>query len=701
MTPRRLAIAAWLWIAVLGTLLAVILTRAEAANRVLYRNTVAVGRYRTRNAADRIGAELVDLEAVAHALVGQLQRGEITPAGLEKRLGGLLEAAPTAAERLGVLFEPAGEPGPGRLFAPYAARAGAAVRTYRYDEKWGDYTILPWYRLDQPGGAWIEPHWARDAPLLLVDYQEPFRLPGAKAASGLVRLQVSLESMSDLVEAMGLGISGYGFLVSAKTVLLVDPRAELIREGKTLVALAEESGEAGQAFIAQCALKGVAGVAEATGYLSDQKVLTLVEPIPSVGWTVGVSLFEDEMALIPKDQGWVMVKVVSLAIAVAWGVLFLAFGGPRLKPAGLWWTAGTGSLVVAVGIGVLFHHAYASPRDEWPRATPVMDPVGLQKFKQRFRTARRGPEVQGEAQYIPTGVYLETLEITGPSQVKLTGMIWQRLPRNTPRDQRGVALPETAVGEVSLGQEVADGDSLVQYYPFRVTIQPDLQTGVDYPFDHLRVRLRIWPKAWFGDQVLVPDLAAYPLLAFRAGPGLDPELDVPGWKLVGSGFGYVLESYNTNFGHERAGVRREAPELVFDVHLKRSFLSPTIVAFLPILAVASLLFTHLVTVSLEKEQVQATGYGYFNYLRNVSALFFTLVVAQFNIRNRIVAEGVIYLEWFYFIMYGVILASCVDALVFALDREYWLRANDNAWAKLAFWPLLMASFYLVAIGYVL
>ncbi len=64
-----------------------------------------------------------------------------------------------------------------------------------------------------------------------------------------------------------------------------------------------------------------------------------------------------------------------------------------------------------------------------------------------------------------------------------------------------------------------------------------------------------------------------------------------------------------------------------------------------------------------------------------------------------VAEGVIDLEWYFFILYGAILGVSVNALVFAVSENSLVRYDDNALAKLAFWPLLLFAFYLNTLVY--
>jgi hypothetical protein len=85
---------------------------------------------------------------------------------------------------------------------------------------------------------------------------------------------------------------------------------------------------------------------------------------------------------------------------------------------------------------------------------------------------------------------------------------------------------------------------------------------------------------------------------------------------------------HTRFGLSSFHGTTETPELIYNVTLKRIFGSPFIAAFLPIAAVAGLLFTLLLTVSQLGDTVKATGYSYLNFLRTTIALFFSLVVAK-------------------------------------------------------------------------
>jgi hypothetical protein len=670
--------------------------RQRREERSRLRVALAVGEYWARDTAEKVGEQLAALEPLADTLVAELESGRIRPGDLPGRLAPMLAQAPPGAARLGVLFQPFAAGAETRLFSPCATRDGGP-RTFQYADL-GDYTLRPWYRLDL-ARTWGEPHRTADEPVPLVDYLRPFRLPGATEPSGLVRLEVPLEHFQGMLREIGLGFSGYAFLVSARTAFLAYPRAESIRAGMTLFDLARESRNPKLRQLAQGAVEARAGHAECTSAVTGQRTLAFLEPVPGARWSVGINLFREDLGLVPDNHRKVALLLVVLAVALAWVLAWIGFHGPWAGARSPWWTVATGSLAMAVGLGILFTYGYTMPVSRHPGEFEVMDPLRLERFKAEYGQLRQGFRPV-KTEFIRTGVYLRTVEVTGPSQVKVNGLIWQKLPRGTPREQRGVTLPEALSGEVTLGEEKDEGDGVTQYYPFSVTLEPELGDANAYPFDRMRVRLRMWPRQMHGNQVLVPDTDSYPILTFGALPGLDPELEVPGWRVEGDEFVYLLEHYNSSMGVRHYQREGQSPELVLNVQLQRRFLGHFIMSFLPLLAVAGLLFTLFLTASKDGGAIRDTGYTYSNFLRTNIALFFSLVVAQFNIRSRIVATGVLYLEWYYFALYCAILVVSIEALLFARsERRLW--RHDNALPKLCFWPALLGCFYAITALYLI
>lgn len=694
-TPRPVLLA-WAWLVLAVLLLGWAGCRGYRDRVRVWREVAAGKAAEARHAAGQIDAQLAALEAVAEDLAQELETRKLSPEAIQAQVIARLGQAPAEATRLRALFL-AGALGPGR-FGPCASR-GDGVRGYRFGEaEPAGPAVLERYRQALGGPGWSEPHPSLDRELVLVDYVRPFRLPGAPGPSGVVQLQVSLEKLQALVKGLVPQYEGAGSLLSAQGVFLADPRRELVLAGRNATAVARELGDAGWMAIAAAARQGARAFARSVSEYPARPVWLYLEPIVRNHWALAVALFQDELPLTPAGWSRDLVGIVSAGLLLGWAALFLGFRGWTLEAGRLWRIAIGGSLLTAGAIGILLQQVYALPEHPVQQEVRMMAPQALEDFKRRHARLQVGLRQIG-AEFIPTGVYLQTVEATAPGLMKLTGLIWQKLPRDTPRDRRGVVLPELVSGEVTPGQEVAQGDRLVQFYGFRAVVREELDQNDLYPFD--RTRLRLWPRSFYGNQVLVPDLDAYGVLAPSALPGVDPEIELPGWILTGTEFAFTAEHYNTNFGVSDFARQRGSPELLFNLSIKRHFLSPLIVAFLPLLAVAGLLFILLLAISRDPEKVKATSYNFLNLLRTVIALFFSLIVAQFNLRGRITANGVLYLEWFYFVLYGAILLVSGLALQFALGGRGPLHAADHRYPKLAFWPLLLVAFYVIATGWLL
>jgi hypothetical protein len=646
-------------------------------------------------AGDRISAGMAALERVARDLAAQLESGQVAPERAEPAVVAALRAGPAAILRAGVLFRP-GAAGPDGSGA-WAAREGPRVRPHRF-EAGSDYRTRVWLRRHSGASGWEEPDLAHRGGGLVVVYARPFRLPGAPEPSGLVRLDVALEGIQALVDQLEVGLAGYGFLLSARGVYLDDPREELVQERRTIREMADRTRDPGREQLARLVQGRQSGFTESVSGVTGQKTWVALRHLPALDWSLGLVFYREDLRLEPSWGRWATALETSLALGLVLGLLFLGLGPRGGHPARRWWVVGAGSAAILAGSALVLREAegLAIPRPD--SEFQVMDSQSLEHFQSLHHTRKVGGE-NHPVTFIPTGVAVQTLEAAGPGLMKMTGQIWQRFPRGTPREQRGLLLPEATGGEVGLGLERAEGDSVVQFYPYRVVLRTENDSDRRYPFDRTRVRLRILPRDFLAPVLPVPDLDSYPLPVPRALPGVDPEIELPGWDLEATDFSYAQETYTTRFGAAAAPGPRKEPELLFDVTLRRRFLGPFIVAFLPILAVAALLFLLVLTVSLQADRMKATGYSCLNFLRTTIALFFSLVVAQFSIRARVAADGVILLEWYYFIMYGAILAVSANALVVALGGPRILRRGDNALAKLAFWPVLLGAFYLNTLMY--
>ena len=119
---------------------------------------------------------------------------------------------------------------------------------------------------------------------------------------------------------------------------------------------------------------------------------------------------------------------------------------------------------------------------------------------------------------LPTGLFIESFAFITPTDVNLTGYIWQKYPANYPSDfERGIIFPEevnsgsTVIREAYRTHGTQSGTSYetIGWY-FDVTVRQSFDYS-NYPLDAITLWLRIWPKDWDNDDkiVLVPDFDSY------------------------------------------------------------------------------------------------------------------------------------------------------------------------------------------------
>jgi hypothetical protein len=650
-----------------------------------------------RGAAASVQRALIALEAPARALARDLEEGRIRPEDLLPRLRMDLEKAPASASRMGVLFQPfAVDPGR-RLVAPYMERSPGGTRELPY-EAGGDYTRLDWYRYDLTCDGWNEPHRDPATGDLLVDYSIRTRLRSAPEPSGVVRIEVTLKEIQSMVGALAPGASGYGLLLSGKGIYLADPLAANVKEGKNFEETARELGDNGRLVLAKAVAGHREAFAEGISALTGQRVWFFLQPVPAAGWSLGLAILKDELDLTPRNQDLSLVLVVTLGAGTAIAALLLAMRRleeGRLKDFGA--SLGTAA-VLGAATACLWYFAYTTPRPGKAREVAVMSPASRDAFMHRYATLAAGLE-DVSITFIPTGIFIQQMELSGDGLMKISGQVWQRYPKRVPAEGRSVAFPEAVSCELGEGFTRTYGEEEVRVVPFKGVFPMEADSNVDYPFDHSSVRLRIWPKLFYSDVLLVPDLEAYTLLAPASLPGIDKFLSLSGWKLEASHFSYLPLAYNTNFGIRDYVGQQDTPELSYTISMRREFTNPFVATFLPLLVVAGLLWFILLTTARTRELVAVTGFNASNILRAVTSLFFPVVLAQINLRNHILTHGILYVEYYYFAMYLLILLVAGNAIVVAFLPHPRLVDKENRISKVLYWPLITLAFYGISVLY--
>jgi hypothetical protein len=277
----------------------------------------------------------------------------------------------------------------------------------------------------------------------------------------------------------------------------------------------------------------------------------------------------------------------------------------------------------------------------------------------------------------------------------MTGYVWQKiLNTSTDYESPSFNFPESVSEESTIEKAYEDKAEGVVGWRFRTILRQQFNYS-RYPFDREDVWIKILYNASSGS-VLVPDFDSYDSLNPEDLPGLERSLVLEGWKPQKTYFSYRTNSYNTNFGvgdFKHSNVS----ELYYNFDIKRDFKSPFASFILPVLVVAILLFAVLM-ITTKDEKKEQCGFSSSDVLGYCSALFFVLIIAHASLRDTIPMDGIIYLEYFYFIMYLAILAVSLNSIAFASNTNFpFIDTKDNLYVKVLYWPVVMGVMLLMTL----
>ena len=301
---------------------------------------------------------------------------------------------------------------------------------------------------------------------------------------------------------------------------------------------------------------------------------------------------------------------------------------------------------------------------------------------------------------IPTGYFIQSLAFVTPSDVNITGYLWQKYPEDLPADfKMGVIFPEEVNSAGTQFKEIYSFNGIennrnyhmIVWY-FDVTVRQSFDYS-NYPLDFLTVWLRLWPKDFLHDDhiLFIPDFKAY---ASTGSPthGLDEDI-VPGeWKIDETFFSYHTINYDTDFGFFSDVTKQKYSEFYINIGIRRKFINAFVINLVPLFVVALLLFAQAMTVSGDKERMEKFGFNTTGAIATCSALFFVVMLAHVQVRRLFAGSELVYIEYFYLIMYVVILLTALNAYVFSLgklERFNIIHHHDNFIPKVAFWPLVL------------
>ncbi len=628
-------------------------------------------------AIEKVSVELSSTSSLADVVATDISSGKLKNDSMLK--GHLLAEMKNNPDISSIVVAHSPTTNAGKLYAPLFKRNGSEIvyapLTYDYTEN-GEQTA--WYNdsLKKGSKVWVSPYFGIADSNYQVDYSAPFYLTESgnwDKVAGVVSVRHSLEEIKEQLGSLKIGNTGYGFIISGQGAIISYPIKEYLT--KNIHDLAKK--DLNLDFINKNITKQDY---LATNSFTGKSYWVFQQKIHSTDWILGFVLPQEETLLDRKtEQNHSIILVVFSTFGFLFSLCLLFVSIYRYNHKGLWMLAVIFTLFCILGIGFMWHLTMNnSSLDGRNGDFVVFDREDVETVLQHVNTSP-------VTHRIPTGFFLQSMEFLNANDVLITGYVWQNISGLVAlKDVPDFSFPDAK--ETLIEKAYVNKDSDVIGWRFKTTLHQQLDYS-KYPFDREDIWIRVLSNNSTGN-VLVPDFDSYNSLIPESLPGLGRSFVLDGWDPQKTFFSYRVNSNNTNIGLGNF-ANSNAPEFHFNVDVKRN-LEATFNSNLLLIAVVLILLFSILTMITKGESKTHFGFSSHGVLGYCTSILFTLIIAHSSLRTRIPIGGIMYLEYFYFVMYIAILVISLNSIAFASHKSIlFIDAKDNMYMKVLYWPVIM------------
>lgn len=690
---QRLFVLILITLTVISSLATTFLTFDYLNRQSSLRETaIQAAREQAEQSANDISDAFSDVMAIADDLANDLTTGAQPYESIDQRLFNEALMRPDI-DGLAITFEPFVYDSELELYQSYIFK----TENGEFDTLVGasyDYTRPPddnpntpntdWYYYTvQDGARWMEPFFATGAQKVLVEYGVPFYIDDAnEEIAGIVTIDYSLNDVSELIDELQLGSTGYGFVISAQGTLLAHPVSDYVVRQSIFDISDDEMLEES----IQEAITGNSQFIDTVDAVTGIKTWQFFEPIGTTGWTVGIVLNQDEFLL---TQQQLIQEQITIALSGAITIFFVLatifyFDGFRIT--GLWAASNTFSILCVALIILIW---WITNDLQTNAGLSITDEVQLDRY---LESVNQTLDPTDKPLVIPTGILIQAMQFPEPTSVTINGYIWQHYPVGH-EIQAGFSLPQRIGEEATIEQvhhEINEETETFVWY-IGVTIR-QIYDVTQFPFDNRNINIRLAPVDLRANIQLSPDFGSYNFVNPVSLPGIDTGVSINNWHFVSSRFSYDMQQSNIDLRLNDIN-NLNLPELSFSIQAQRNYLGPFIAYLLPGVIAAAMMFTYLVAKHQEGNEEEIVG-----ALNYAAALFFVVAVIHTGLRAQIAAVGITYLEYVYILLYLAIVLVSANVFLVARYADWSIvRYRSNIIPKLLYWPVFTGALLVITL----
>lgn len=253
--------------------------------------------FQAKNAVNKIEQVIQTVELIPKNLAWMLESNILSEDSIYSFLRKLVRNNPDIYGSA-IAFEPYQSKSGAKYFSPYACRNGRTIQTMQLGSTEYDYFIMDWYRIpaELKRPYWSEPYYdTGGGEALMTTYSVPFYLNknGRKKLGGIVTIDISLNWLTNIVNAVKIFKTGYAFLISRTGVFVTHPHREYIMN-QTLFSVAKEKNVPLLREIGHTMIQGKNGYTSLK-YNEEGKIWIYYTHLPSTHWSLGVVFPHNEM----------------------------------------------------------------------------------------------------------------------------------------------------------------------------------------------------------------------------------------------------------------------------------------------------------------------------------------------------------------------------------------------------------------------
>lgn len=574
-----------------------------------------------------------------------------------------------------------------KFFAPFVIKQDTTFKQVQMQEFY-NYTVSPWFEDSFAGKQkWTEPYFETASnqwvvrlitPIFLFDPKKNVRTP-----IGTVVADISLDTLQSTIGIPQIAKTDYAILISPQGKLLAHPTSDYIKSEKTLFDLGRTMGAKEFTGISNKILRLEEGTDTFYDSTANQMRYISYKPISTTKWLFAIiSTQESSFATSRELRKKLVHCMLSIILLLILLILILVglFGSGNTR----WWiTSVCSSIIIAGGIAFIWSLNLMSVIWKTKGKEIITNQIELDRFFEL--QTRLNPRIyRTKPLFVPTGIFIHSINIESGSKVTITGYVWQKYQLKV-NEQYGEGIHILNTEKESYEKAYEQVENLVRTvgWKFRILLKESFDFS-HYPFDNQIISLNIIPKSLDDNIVLVPDFESFQVTGSLY-KELDVDLYIANWKVQRSYFFYNLSDMITNLGISNYMKQKNFPALGFDVNIERHFLGPMISGLVPIVIIIAIVFFTMIIATVGGTGQEGA------ILRLSSSTFFATAISHLTFRRALLAVDITYLEYFYFILYVLILLVTTNGLLYtkAVPTRF-ITYNENLIPKLLYWPAVLS-----------